>query len=86
MPGAGADGQLVGRDRRDAAAFGRPSMPISSSEPGGSLPVEAGADERAVMVVGGEAELDGAPLGLFTLVRPEARPRGAACRALPAGG
>jgi redox-sensitive bicupin YhaK (pirin superfamily) len=35
--------------------------------PGGSLPVEPGADERALMVVGGEAELDGAPLGLFTL-------------------
>ena len=26
---------------------------------GGSLPVEAGADERAVMLVGGEAEIDG---------------------------
>ena len=34
---------------------------------GGSLPVEAGADERAVMVVGGEAAIDGAPLQLFTL-------------------
>ena len=34
---------------------------------GGSLPVEAGADERGVMLVGGEAELDGEPLQLFTL-------------------
>ena len=34
---------------------------------GGSLPVEADADERAVMLVGGEAELDGQPLELFTL-------------------
>ena len=34
---------------------------------GGSIPVEAGADERAVMVVGGEATLDGQPLELFTL-------------------
>lgn len=34
---------------------------------GGSLPVEAGADERAVMLVGGEADLDGEPLQLFTL-------------------
>ena len=34
---------------------------------GGSLPIEAEADERAVMLVGGEAELDGAPLELFTL-------------------
>jgi redox-sensitive bicupin YhaK (pirin superfamily) len=34
---------------------------------GGSLPVEAGADERAVMPVGGEAEIDGEMLQLFTL-------------------
>jgi redox-sensitive bicupin YhaK (pirin superfamily) len=34
---------------------------------GGSVPVDAGADERAVMVIGGEAELDGQPLELFTL-------------------
>lgn len=34
---------------------------------GGALPIEAGADERAVMLVGGEAELDGEKLQLFTL-------------------
>jgi len=34
---------------------------------GGSIPIDADADERAVMVVGGEAELDGAPLDPFTL-------------------
>ena len=34
---------------------------------GGSLPVEPGADERAVMLVGGAADLDGESLGLFTL-------------------
>ena len=34
---------------------------------GGSIPVDADADERAVMVVGGEAELDGQPLDAFTL-------------------
>jgi len=34
---------------------------------GGSIPIEAEADERAVMVVGGEAELDGAALDAFTL-------------------
>jgi redox-sensitive bicupin YhaK (pirin superfamily) len=33
----------------------------------GSLPIDAGADERAVMVVGGEAKLDGRPLDLFAL-------------------
>ena len=33
----------------------------------GSIPVEAEADERAVMLVGGEAELDDEPLQLYTL-------------------
>jgi redox-sensitive bicupin YhaK (pirin superfamily) len=34
---------------------------------GGAIPVEAEPDERAVMLVGGEAEMDGQPLDLFTL-------------------
>ena len=34
---------------------------------GGSIPVESEADERAVMLVGGEAELDGQPLDPFAL-------------------
>ena len=34
---------------------------------GGAIPIDAEADERAVMIVGGEAELDGQPLDLFTL-------------------
>jgi redox-sensitive bicupin YhaK (pirin superfamily) len=34
---------------------------------GGSIPVEAGADERAVMLVGGKAELDGQTLDLYGL-------------------
>jgi len=34
---------------------------------GGSVPIEAGADERAVMLVGGTAELDGQALDPFTL-------------------
>jgi redox-sensitive bicupin YhaK (pirin superfamily) len=36
-------------------------------EAGGSLPIEAGADERAVMLVGGEAEIGGIPLVLYEL-------------------
>ena len=36
--------------------------------PGGSLPIDADADERAVMLVGGEAEIDGHPLALYDLV------------------
>ena len=34
---------------------------------GASIPIEAEADERGVMLVGGEAELDGQPLEPFTL-------------------
>jgi redox-sensitive bicupin YhaK (pirin superfamily) len=36
-------------------------------EAGGSIPIDADADERAVMLVGGEAQLDGQPLDLFAL-------------------
>ncbi|MFM5924440.1 MAG: pirin family protein [Novosphingobium sp.] len=35
--------------------------------PGGSIPLDPEADERAVMLVGGEASVDGAALGLFEL-------------------
>jgi redox-sensitive bicupin YhaK (pirin superfamily) len=35
--------------------------------PGGAIPIEAEADERAVMLVGGDATLDGAPLSLYAL-------------------
>lgn len=43
----------------------------------GSIPIEGDADERAVMLVGGEAELDGQSLELFTLyvLRPGVRAR-----------
>ena len=34
---------------------------------GGTIPIDAEADERAVMLVGGEAELDGQKLDLFAL-------------------
>ncbi|RJY08181.1 pirin family protein [Aurantiacibacter aquimixticola] len=35
---------------------------------GGSIPIDAEADERAVMLVGGEAQLDGEPIALYDLV------------------
>lgn len=35
--------------------------------PGGAIPIDADADERAVMLVGGEATLDGIPLELYSL-------------------
>lgn len=40
----------------------------------GRLPIDAEADERAVMLVGGEAKLDGQPLGLYelTVLKPGA--------------
>jgi redox-sensitive bicupin YhaK (pirin superfamily) len=34
---------------------------------GGAIPIEPDADERAVMLVGGEAEIEGQPLGLYEL-------------------
>ena len=56
-----------------------------------SLPIEAGADERGVMLVGGAAELDGQSLDLFTLyvLKPghEARlSSGAGARVMLLGG
>jgi redox-sensitive bicupin YhaK (pirin superfamily) len=36
--------------------------------PGGAIPIEAEADERAVMLVGGEGSIDGQPLELYALV------------------
>ena len=36
--------------------------------PSGTIPIDATADERAVMLVGGEATIDGQPLGLYDLV------------------
>ena len=44
---------------------------------GGSIPIDSDADERALMVVGGAAQLDGAELAPFTLyvLRPGHSPR-----------
>ncbi|MEN7536911.1 pirin family protein [Aurantiacibacter flavus] len=41
---------------------------------GGSIPIDAEADERALMLVGGAATIDGQPLGLYelTLLKPGA--------------
>ena len=36
--------------------------------PSGAIPIEKQADERAVMLVGGEATLDGEPLALYSLM------------------
>jgi hypothetical protein len=44
---------------------------------GGSIPIDSEADERGVMLVGGEAELDGQQLDAFALyiLRPGHQPR-----------
>ena len=44
---------------------------------GGAIPLDADADERAVMLVGGEASVDDTPLGLYelTLLKPGAAMR-----------
>jgi len=44
---------------------------------GGSIPIDSDADERGVMLVGGEAELDGQALDPFALyiLRPDHEPR-----------
>lgn len=60
-------------------------------DPGGAIPIEASADERAIMLIGGEAELDGERLDLFTLyvLRPGAEPRlstGVGARVMLMGG
>jgi redox-sensitive bicupin YhaK (pirin superfamily) len=36
--------------------------------PAGAIPIDASTDERAVMLVGGEASIDGLPLDLYALV------------------
>ncbi|HXS50352.1 MAG TPA: pirin family protein [Sphingomicrobium sp.] len=51
---------------------------------GGLIPVDAEADERAVMLVGGAAEIDGEPLDPFTLY--VLRPGHQACLSSAAGG
>jgi pimeloyl-ACP methyl ester carboxylesterase len=56
--GARADGHAVGRDRGDALPFAD-HLCRHRAGAGGSIPIDADADERAVMLVGGEAELDG---------------------------
>jgi redox-sensitive bicupin YhaK (pirin superfamily) len=44
---------------------------------GGAIPIDSEADERALMLVGGEADLDGQPLELFNLyvLKPGYHPR-----------
>ena len=73
-PGARADGHACGA-RPPATPQHSPTIYADIElDAGGAIPIEADADERAVMLVGGEAELDGQPLDPFALIRPAARP------------
>ena len=65
--GAGADGDACGARPPAPPAIRRPSMPTSCSTPAPAIPIDAEADERAIMVTEGEASLDGQPLEPFAL-------------------
>ena len=60
-------GELWGKRARTTCYAGTIYAEIDLG-PTGSLPIEAEADERAVMLVGGEASIDGHPLALYALV------------------
>jgi redox-sensitive bicupin YhaK (pirin superfamily) len=66
----GLMGTLWGKS--DATRSDSPTIYADIELTGGSIPIEADADERAVMLVGGAAELDGQALDPFTLyvIRP----------------
>ena len=51
-------------DRKDEAQTIYAEMVLA---PGSAAPIELSADERAVMLVGGEASIDGVPLVLYEL-------------------
>jgi len=60
-------GELWGR-RAPTTCYAETIYAEIDLAPGGALPIDAEADERAVMLVGGEASLDGQPLELYALV------------------
>jgi redox-sensitive bicupin YhaK (pirin superfamily) len=60
-------GELWGR-RAPVTTYAETIYAEINLGPSGTIPIDAGADERAVMLVGGEARLDGQPLELYALV------------------
>ena len=59
-------GSLWGR-RAPTTAYAETIYAEIGLQPGGAIPIAADADERAVMLVGGDATLDGQPLALYEL-------------------
>jgi redox-sensitive bicupin YhaK (pirin superfamily) len=60
-------GELWGR-RAPTTCYAETIYAEINLGPAGAVPIDAGADERAVMLVGGEASLDGHALELYALV------------------
>ena len=59
-------GQLWGR-RAATTTYAETIYAEINLAPGGALPIDSPADERALMLVGGEASVDGQPLELYAL-------------------
>ena len=60
-------GELWGR-RAPTTCYAETIYAEINLGPAGAIPIDAEADERAVMLVGGEASIDGQPLDLYTLL------------------
>ena len=60
-------GELWGK-RAPATTYAETIYAEINLGPAGAIPIDAEADERAVMLVGGEANIDGLPLDLYALV------------------
>ena len=60
-------GELWGR-RAPTTCYAETIYAEINLGPAGAIPIDAEADERAVMLVGGEASIDGLPLDLYALV------------------
>ena len=60
-------GELWGR-RAPTTCYAETIYAEINLGPAGAIPIDPGADERAVMLVGGEASLGGHPLELYALV------------------
>ena len=65
--GAGADGDTCGARPRRRRSHSPTIYADIELAAGGSIPIDAEADERAVMLVGGDGSLDGRPLEPFAL-------------------
>ena len=76
--GARADGRRCGAPTAATPCHSPTIYADIELAAGGSIPIEAEADERAVMLVGGAAELDGQRARAVRALRARARPRGAA--------